>query len=124
MTSAQFDTWLADPDRRPLVMGVLNVTPDSFSDGGKYSTPAAAIEHGRIAGKLRRLFDIVGCARLGVLQQAVGNVDQLDLPRQQHAIFEPAVAGVSSTCCPGPRAKSWMLTAFVPAVVLIVKLLV
>ncbi len=29
---------------RTLVMGVLNVTPDSFSDGGKYDQPGAAIE--------------------------------------------------------------------------------
>jgi dihydropteroate synthase len=29
------------------VMGVLNATPDSFSDGGRYLEPAAAIEHGR-----------------------------------------------------------------------------
>ncbi|MFD2182050.1 dihydropteroate synthase [Rhodoplanes azumiensis] len=28
---------------RPLVMGVLNVTPDSFSDGGKFLDPATAI---------------------------------------------------------------------------------
>lgn len=28
---------------RPQVMGILNVTPDSFSDGGKYSDPAAAV---------------------------------------------------------------------------------
>jgi len=32
---------------RPLVMGVLNVTPDSFSDGGVFMQPAAAIEHAR-----------------------------------------------------------------------------
>ena len=32
---------------RPLVMGVLNVTPDSFSDGGSYLDPARALEHGR-----------------------------------------------------------------------------
>jgi dihydropteroate synthase len=32
---------------RPSVMGVLNVTPDSFSDGGLFVDPAAAIEHGR-----------------------------------------------------------------------------
>ena len=30
----------------PLVMGVLNVTPDSFSDGGLYADPAAAVAHG------------------------------------------------------------------------------
>ena len=28
------------------LMGVVNVTPDSFSDGGLYLDPAAAIEHG------------------------------------------------------------------------------
>ena len=32
---------------RPLVMGVLNVTPDSFSDGGLWSDATRAIEHGR-----------------------------------------------------------------------------
>ena len=31
-------------ERRPLVMGILNVTPDSFSDGGRYEDPATAIE--------------------------------------------------------------------------------
>jgi dihydropteroate synthase len=30
----------------PCVMGVLNVTPDSFSDGGRYADPAAAVERG------------------------------------------------------------------------------
>jgi dihydropteroate synthase len=30
---------------RTLVMGVLNVTPDSFSDGGKFLDPQSAIEH-------------------------------------------------------------------------------
>lgn len=35
------------PLDRPRVMGVLNVTPDSFSDGGKYPTSAAAVAHGR-----------------------------------------------------------------------------
>ena len=31
---------------RTLVMGVLNVTPDSFSDGGLFATTSSAIEHG------------------------------------------------------------------------------
>lgn len=30
---------------RPLVMGILNVTPDSFSDGGEFFNPAHAIAH-------------------------------------------------------------------------------
>jgi dihydropteroate synthase len=32
---------------RPLIMGVLNVTPDSFSDGGRFLQPPAAIEQAR-----------------------------------------------------------------------------
>ena len=32
---------------RPLIMGVVNVTPDSFSDGGRYLDHAAALAHGR-----------------------------------------------------------------------------
>ena len=32
---------------RPLIMGVLNVTPDSFSDGGLYSTPDKALRRAR-----------------------------------------------------------------------------
>ena len=32
---------------RPLVMGVLNVTPDSFSDGGRFLDPQVAIAHAR-----------------------------------------------------------------------------
>jgi len=31
---------------RPLVMGIVNVTPDSFSDGGDHFDPDAAIAHG------------------------------------------------------------------------------
>ncbi|MGH7236283.1 MAG: dihydropteroate synthase [Nitrospiraceae bacterium] len=32
-------------DAGPLIMGVLNVTPDSFSDGGRYLDPGAAVDH-------------------------------------------------------------------------------
>lgn len=31
----------------PLLMGVVNVTPDSFSDGGRWLEPDAAVAHGR-----------------------------------------------------------------------------
>ena len=34
-----------DLSRRTLVMGILNVTPDSFSDGGRYRAPNRALEH-------------------------------------------------------------------------------
>lgn len=39
------------PLDRTLVMGVLNVTPDSFSDGGKFLEPDAAVNHGEEMAK-------------------------------------------------------------------------
>jgi dihydropteroate synthase len=46
---------------RPLIMGVLNVTPDSFSDGGQFIEPAAAIEHARrLAAEGADIIDIGG----------------------------------------------------------------
>jgi len=36
-----------DLGRRTLIMGILNVTPDSFSDGGKYTTVERALKHAR-----------------------------------------------------------------------------
>ena len=44
MTPVEFNSWLADPARRPLVMGILNVTPDSFSDGGQYPDVGTAVK--------------------------------------------------------------------------------
>lgn len=35
---------LAFPPEKPYIAGILNVTPDSFSDGGRYLQPAAAVE--------------------------------------------------------------------------------
>jgi dihydropteroate synthase len=40
-------SWLSNPHRRPLVMGILNITPDSFSDGGQFANHDAAIAHAR-----------------------------------------------------------------------------
>ena len=45
----------------PVVMGVLNVTPDSFSDGGRFLSAAAAIEQGlRLAAEGAALIDVGG----------------------------------------------------------------
>jgi dihydropteroate synthase len=44
---------------RPLVMGILNVTPDSFSDGGQFLDPAAAIAHAsEMAGQGADILDV------------------------------------------------------------------
>ncbi len=47
--------------RRPLLMGILNVTPDSFSDGGAWLDPARAVEHAwRLAEQGADLLDVGG----------------------------------------------------------------
>jgi hypothetical protein len=47
--------------RRPLLMGVINVTPDSFSDGGRFLAAEAAVEQGRrLAAEGADLLDIGG----------------------------------------------------------------
>jgi dihydropteroate synthase len=46
---------------QPCVMGVLNVTPDSFSDGGRYCDVAAAVEHGvAMAAEGAAIIDVGG----------------------------------------------------------------
>ncbi|HMJ49741.1 MAG TPA: dihydropteroate synthase [Burkholderiales bacterium] len=46
---------------RPLIMGILNVTPDSFSDGGCYAGAGAAIAHGlRLIDEGANIIDIGG----------------------------------------------------------------
>jgi dihydropteroate synthase len=46
---------------KPVIIGVVNVTPDSFSDGGHLSSVEAAVEHGaRLAADGARLLDIGG----------------------------------------------------------------
>lgn len=48
-------------DRRPLVMGIVNVTPDSFSDGGRFGSAEAAIAHGlRLVEQGADLLDVGG----------------------------------------------------------------
>ncbi len=50
-----------DLPRRPLLMGILNVTPDSFSDGGRFTDSSAAVEQGlRLAAEGADILDIGG----------------------------------------------------------------
>ena len=63
---------------RPLLMGVLNVTPDSFSDGGRFLDAKSAIEHGRrLIDEGADILDIGGeSSRPGA--QAVAEQEELD----------------------------------------------
>ena len=66
------------PLDRPLLMGVVNITPDSFSDGGKFLDPKAAIAHGlRLMDDGADILDIGGeSSRPGA--QAVAEQEELD----------------------------------------------
>jgi dihydropteroate synthase len=44
---AKRDAFLNKLKSRPAVMGILNLTPDSFSDGGRFQNPDAAIAHAK-----------------------------------------------------------------------------
>jgi dihydropteroate synthase len=44
---ARRDAFLAKTGVRPIVMGILNLTPDSFSDGGRYATSQAALSRAK-----------------------------------------------------------------------------
>jgi dihydropteroate synthase len=61
VTAKELDLWLAQQDRRPLVMGVLNVTPDSFSDGGRFAALESAVAQAeKLARDGAELIDIGG----------------------------------------------------------------
>src|SRR4030088_1695118 len=50
-----------DLSERAMIMGVLNVTPDSFSDGGEFFSTDKAVEHGvRMAEEGAQIIDVGG----------------------------------------------------------------
>jgi len=63
---------------RPLVMGIVNVTPDSFSDGGHHASTQAAIDHAqRLIAEGADILDIGGeSTRPGAAM--VGEQEELD----------------------------------------------
>jgi len=42
---SELNDWLLSKDKDPLIMGILNVTPDSFTDGGKFLDSNTAVNH-------------------------------------------------------------------------------
>lgn len=66
MTALQAQVWQLARARlalsgTPRLMGIVNVTPDSFSDGGRFFDRAAAVDHGlRLADEGAELLDIGG----------------------------------------------------------------
>jgi len=45
MNISELNNWLLTEDKQSLIMGILNVTPDSFSDGGQFLNKNSAIGH-------------------------------------------------------------------------------
>lgn len=78
---------------RPLVMGVINVTPDSFSDGGRFLHTEAAVAHGlALAAEGADLLDVGGeSTRPGATRPLVAE----ELARVVPVIRELAGAGVA-----------------------------
>jgi len=69
--------------KRTVVMGIVNVTPDSFSDGGQHFSPEAAIAHGlRLVEEGAEIVDVGGestrpGARAGTDSAVVGEDEEL-----------------------------------------------
>ena len=84
---------------RTLVMGVVNVTPDSFSDGGRWFTPSAAVAHGlELLAQGADLLDVGGeSTRPGARRVPVQ--DELDrvLPVIDGLVARGAVVSVDTT---------------------------
>lgn len=78
---------------RPLVMGVVNVTPDSFSDGGRYVEPRAAVAHGlALLERGADLLDVGGeSTRPGATRPLVSD----ELARVVPVITDLAAAGAT-----------------------------
>ena len=96
--------------RSPLIMGIVNVTPDSFSDGGQYATPKAAVAHAlSLAAEGADILDIGGestrpgapavseseeLARvIPVIEQLAGQTEAaLSIDTQKPAVAEAAIS--------------------------------
>jgi dihydropteroate synthase len=72
------------------IMGVVNVTPDSFSDGGLYLDPERAVDHGReLAGRGAAILDVGG-------ESTRPGAEPVDAA-EERARVEPVVRGLAGT---------------------------
>lgn len=93
---------------RTLVMGVVNVTPDSFSDGGRWATPEAAIDHGReLLAQGADILDIGGeSTRPGAVRPSVDEELARVVPVVQALAGEGAVVSVDTMRSDVARASA------------------
>lgn len=85
--------------RRTLVMGVVNVTPDSFSDGGRWFEPGAAVAHGlRLLAEGADVLDVGGeSTRPGAVRVPVEEERRRVLPVVTELVRAGAVVSVDTT---------------------------
>ncbi|KQR11959.1 dihydropteroate synthase [Cellulomonas sp. Leaf334] len=85
--------------RRALVMGVVNVTPDSFSDGGRWFTPGAAVAHGmELVEQGADLLDVGGeSTRPGARRVAVDDELARVLPVIEQLVARGATVSIDTT---------------------------
>lgn len=84
---------------RALVMGVVNVTPDSFSDGGRWFEPHAAVAHGlRLVQEGADVLDVGGeSTRPGAVRVPVDEERRRVLPVVTELVRAGAVVSVDTT---------------------------
>jgi len=98
---------------RPLIMGVVNITPDSFSDGGSFATASTALAHARrLVDEGADLVDIGGESTrpgaggvaleeerrrvLPVLEQLAGGTVPVSIDTQKPELMREAIAAGAS----------------------------
>ncbi len=83
---------------RPLVMGVVNVTPDSFSDGGVWFEPGAAIARGRdLLAQGADIIDVGGeSTRPGALRPSVEEELDRTIPVVESLVGLGAVVSIDT----------------------------
>jgi len=76
---------------RPLVMGIVNVTPDSFSDGGQFGTTSRAIEHAmKLVEDGADILDIGG-------ESTRPNAEPVSLEEELRRVI-PVIEGLAQCC--------------------------
>lgn len=103
------DTLLAEARRRTLIIGILNVTPDSFSDGGRFDEAGAALSHAEaMVAAGADIIDVGGeSTRPGAapvseadeLARTVAVVEALSGPGKVPVSIDTYKAGVAAAAC-------------------------